>query len=286
MLPTFVKHPDGSVFINPSKRYVPSYWLTTNPNRVVAIGAGATTAPQLLPVDSQGHFEIFYAMCERDAACTIRIFDPGRSTELMNREVHIDTITSGVSGNASLRPFIWPESYFLNVEDAGRALTVQFRDLSGVGGNIRYALCGRRFYTKESPPDVYEKMFQYFGRKERTNVYFLTTDVATQIGAGVGTELVATARVTDEADFEMFKITSVHDGPYEFMLRNRSNGRALMSDFIHVDLGTGTAEFPFILPEPWLVERNYQVEIVFRNLQAGANNVFFTMTGRRLYYAQ
>lgn len=283
MLPTYIKQPDGTVLVNPAKRYVKPYWLTTEPV-TVALGAGATSAPTTMPIDTQGHFEAFYAMTERTGAATLTIFDPGTSRFMMNREIHIDTIVSGLSGNAAQRPFIWPESYFFNVEDAGRSVVVQFRDLTGAPNDIRFSLHGRRFYSKEAPPEIYKKMYEYFGRRERTNVYFLTTDNDVQIPANGNA--VAPCRVTDEGDFEIFKVCAVSDGPFEVTIRDRGSGRALMNNAVTDTLSAGNAEFPFIFVEPWLVERNYQIQLEFTDLSGADNDVWWTFVGRRLWYAQ
>ena len=284
MLPTYIKRSDGSVYINPAKRHVKPYSLTSNPT-IVTVAANATSAPITMPIDTQGHFEAFYAVCDRTGPATVTLFDPGTNRYLMNREVHMDTVVSCISGTGGQRPFIWPESYFFNVEDAGRAMIAQFRDLSGDSNDIRFMLEGRRFYTKEAPPEIYQKMYEYFGRKERTNVYFLTTDQDVTLPATTA-ETVARARVTDEADFEVFKIACVSDGPFEWTIRDTGTGRILSNDFTSNTMRTGTAEFPFIFVEPLLVERNYQLQLNMRNLSGVANRVFFTMIGRRLYYAQ
>lgn len=284
MLPTYIRRPDGSVFINPAKRHVKPYALVTRPT-IVTVAGGGSSPPITMPIDTQGHFESFYAVCDRTGPATVTLFDPGTNRFLMNREIHIDTIVSGLSGTGGQRPFIWPESYFFNVEDAGRAMIVQFRDLSGDTNDIRFMLEGRRFYTKEAPPEIYQKMYEYFGRKERTNVYFLTTDQEVNLPAAT-TDTAAFARVTDEADYEVFKIASVSDGPFEWTIRDTGTGRILSNDFHTNTMRTGTAEFPFIFVEPLLVERNYQLQINFRNLSGVPNRVFFTMIGRRLYYAQ
>ena len=285
MIPTYIKRPDGSVYINPTKRNVKSFALVTSPT-ITTLGAGGTSAPITMPVDTQGHFEAFYAVADRTGPCTITIFDPGTSRYLMNREIHIDTIVSGISGNGGQRPFIWPESYFMNVEDAGRALVVQFRDLSGSTNNVRFMLEGRRFYTKEAPPEVYQKMYEYFGRKERTNVYFLTTDQAVTLPASSTTVTNGYCRVTDEADFEIYKICAVSQGPFEYTLRDTSSGRILSNDYTSNTMRTGNAEYPFIFPEPILIERNYQLQFDFRNLSGASNAVYITLIGRRLYYGQ
>lgn len=285
MIPTYIKKPDGSVFINPAKRNVKSFALVTNPT-TSTMSAGGTTPPLTMPVDTQGHFEAFYAVADRTGPCTVTLFDPGTSRYLMNREIHIDTIVSGISGNGGQRPFIWPESYFMNVEDAGRALVAQFRDLSGASNTVRFMLEGRRFYTKEAPPQVYQKMYEYFGRKERTNVYFLTTDQDVSLTASSTTINSSFMRVTDEADFEIYKICSVSQGAYEWTLRDTSTGRILSNDYTSNTCRTGNAEYPYILPEPILIERNYSLQLDIRNLSGATNNVYFTLIGRRLYYGQ
>lgn len=285
MIPTYIRQPNGSVYINPAKRNVKSYMLTTSPT-TVTLGAGSTSAPLTMPVDTQGHFEGFYAIADRTGPATVTIYDPGTSRYLMNREIHIDTIVSGLSGTGGQRPFIWPESYFMNVEGAGRALVVTFRDLSSATNAIRFGIEGRRFYTKEAPPEVYQKMYEYFGRKERTNVYFLTTDATVTLPASATTVTSAFARVTDEADFEIYKICSTSQGAYEWTLRDTSTGRILSNDYTTNTMRTGTAEYPYILPEPILIERNYSLQFDFRNLSGASNNVYITLVGRRLYYGQ
>ena len=314
MLPTYIKRPDGSVYINPAKRYVKPYWLLTQGPPIIAgipqpnapegilLGAGVTSPPISMPIDSAGHFEAFYAMCQRQdpatgvapastpvTAATITLFDPGTSRFLMNQPCHIDTVVSGGATNtAAQRPFIWPESYFFNVEDAGRSVIATFRNLDPANQlEIFFTLHGRRFYTKEAPPEVYNKMYEYFGKKERTNVYFLTTDVSPVVVAA-GATVVTNTRVTDEADMEVFKISSVSTGSFDFVMRDTSTGRTLSNGTVTGSTGSGTAEFPFIFPEPLLLERNHQIQIEFTDTQfvPGQNTIFFTMTGRRLYYAE
>ncbi len=309
MLPTYIKRPDGSVYINPAKRFVKPYWLLTEAIGAapapegVRLAAAATSPPISMPIDSAGHFEAFYSMCERidsvtglpvastpTTAATITLFDPGTSRFLMNQPCHIDTMVSGATSTAAQRPFIWPESYFFNVEDAGRSVVAQFTNLAPAGNplDIFFTLHGRRFYTKEAPPDVYNKMYEYFGKRERTNVYFLTTDISpvnTTIAAPV---TVTNTRITDEADMEVHKITAVSTGAFNFLIRDTSTGRALSNGTVTGSTGVGTAEFPFIFPEPLLLERNHEIQITFTDAQVPAanNTIFFTMTGRRLYYAE
>jgi len=289
MLPTYVRDQDGRVWINPAKRHVRPYWLTTEPN-VITVAPGGTSVPQVMPIDTQGHFEAFYMLTQSDGPYTIQIFDPATSRFWQNRELHIGTVAGGLIGGVGTFPFILPESYFFNVEDAPRSVLVTFRNLLPLASNnIRFAFHGRRIYSRESPPDVQEKFREMYERKERTTAYFLTTDVTpvvlpVALGA---TPFVAPIRNTDEADFEVFKLMAVSTGPFEFRLRDRASNRTIMNQFVHQTQGMGLGTVPFIFQESWLIERNYQVDLELINLTAPLveNTIFFTMAGRRLYYA-
>ncbi len=277
MLPTFIHEKEtGRIYINPAKRHVKPYWLVTDPV-TIALGANATSNPIPMLIDTQGHYEIFYSMFQSTGDFTINIFDPGTRRFLMNREIHNRTI----AGTAR-RPHIWPESYFMNVENAQRSLLVTFRDLSGNPNNIRFTLVGRRFYHKESPPEIQAKMTEFFNKKERTNVYFLTTDdpIALLANATATFDI----RTTDEADTEIFKLMSVQDGIFEFDLLDASTGRTFMNGLIRQEVGFGDNEFPFILPESLVLERNYRLQARITDLSGAPNNIFLTFGSRRLYY--
>lgn len=287
MIPTYLKRPDGSIYINPAKRHVRPFWLTSNAPgtatpQVVPIPAGGTTNPIPFPIDTQGHFEIFYSMfVADDPRILINIFDPGTRRNLMNRPIHIATI-AGIAE----RPFFWPESYFMNVENGPRELQVSFTDFSGAPNNVRFVFYGRRLYQNESPPDVQEKMIQYFQKKERTNVYWLTSQDPITIPALATLTGPASPifEATDEADTEVIKMSIVNDGAFSFQLRELRNNRTLSNNPVHVTDGWGTGQFPFILQETFLIERNYDVAFELTDLSGAPNTLFPTMTARRLYF--
>lgn len=286
MIPTFLKREDGGIYINPAKRHVRPYWLTsqapaTPTPQIVSIPAGGTTPPIPFPIDTQGHFEIFYTMFQAtDPRVEINIFDPGTRRNLMNRGIRLPTI----AGTAT-RPFYWPESYFLNVDNGPRELQVSFTDFSGAPNDVRLVFYGRRLYQNEAPPAVQEEMIRYFASKERTNVYFLTTENAITVPA-LGILSGPTAPVfqaTDEASTEVMKMSIVNDGAFEFQLREQRNNRTLSNNPVHVVDGWGTGQFPFVLQETFLIERNYDVDFEITDLSGAENNIFATMTARRLY---
>lgn len=280
MLPTYIKDPAGRTWINPAKRNIRPFWLTTEPASVVLAG-GAVSDPVIMPIDTQGHFEAFYVVGQSTGAYTISIFDPATSKfwHQLGRELHSDTIT----GNAQ-RPFILPESYFFNVEDAARSLVLRFRDLTGLPNTIFFALHGRRIYHREAPPEVQMKFRDMYQRKERTQVYFLTTD-APVVLAGGATNVQVPIRNTDEGDMEVFKLSASSTGPFSFRIRERANNRTLSNEVVHSADGWGTGQFPFVFPETWVIERNFQVILELNDLSGAPNTIFFTLAGRKLYYA-
>jgi len=286
MLKTFLVGPKGEIFVNPAKRYVKPYWLNgTVPTTVVP--AGAVSDPITFTVDNQGHFEWFYIVGHSDAPYTLTIFDTGRRRFLMNREIHSDTIVSPTNIAGALltggRPHILMESYFINVEQAQRALQIQFRNLDTVNPNtIRLAFVGRRYYYREATPEIKEEFRQRFMAKERTNIYFVTTDRPISLAAGATDRFTITS--TDEADFEFLKMMAVSTGAFTWKLIDKSSGREFSPSVLRDVQGWGTADFPFILPESFLIERNYQFLLEVTNLTDEQNDIFVTLHGRRLYY--
>ncbi len=274
--------PEYSIHINKLKRHVRPFWLLTDSGEaeptITTVAANATANPVAMPVDTQGHFEAFYCLSQSTGPYTVIIFDPGKRRNLMNREIHIRTL----GGNAE-QPFIFPESYFMNVEDGQRSLMVTFRNLTNVQNQIRFALVGRRWYNKESSPQVQMEMRMKFAKRERTNVYFLTTDGAISLAGNAAGNFNIT--MDDLADTEIFKMMSFSDSPFTFEILERASNRTLSNGIIHSDLGFGTENFPFIFPESLLVERNYQLTLRITNLSPDTNNIFVNFAGRRLYYA-
>ena len=161
------------IYVNPAKRYVKPFWQTTDPD-VVTVPANGNSGIVPMSIDqSTGHFEVFYFEYEADGPFSIQIFDEGNRNFLMNRPVHINTI----AGNAR-RPFILPETIFINVARGTRQLSLVFYDLSGAENDIQFTMVGRRFTYKEAPIETFQQFDAYYGDKERTNLFFMTTSKA------------------------------------------------------------------------------------------------------------
>lgn len=289
-------------YINPTKRAVRPFWLlpqfAADQSFTLAAAGAAGDARRLIPfnVDTQGHFEIAFAMFVATSNnFLVEIFDGGNNQAgLQNQETH----ARAVAGSAR-RPFIWPESYFLNTQNAARTLFMNFRNLSAATNTIRWAFHGRRWYHKEAPPDVQDAIRKKFERMEKTYTYFLTINrlrESTPEGANPPAVTLAASQQlienqapvfesTNEADTEVHKVTVFSTGAFEFQLREEMSGRTLSNGFVQVTSGMGDGEFPFVYPETFLIERNYRVLFEVRDLSGAENRIFPVLTGRRLQYA-
>lgn len=289
-------------YINPVKRHVRPYWLIPKRADEQAItlapaGVAGDRYPDIqFEVDNQGHFEIAYAMYRATSPNFLfEIFDgSGNKKGLQNREIHALT----AMGTAR-KPFIWPETFFLNVEDRARSVYVNIRNLSAAPNTVKLCFHGRRWYHKEADAEVQQAIQDKFQRMEKTYTNFLTLQpLPPGLPEGANAPAVTLAggqtlqenqapmfKATDEADTEIHKLAVYSTGAFEFQLREKATGRILSNGWVEVTDGWGDGEFPFILPETFLIERNYEVLFEVRDLSGSTNLIYPTLTGRRLQYA-
>jgi len=300
-LKSWEKDFDG-YYINPTKRHVRPFWMVPKQAEqqaltLAAAGAAGDRAKLVqFEVDTTGHYEIESTMFVATSSdFLVEIFDGGNNMKgLQNQEIHARTI----AGTAR-RKFIWPESYFLNVQNAPRTLLMNFRNLSAAPNTVRWSFHGRRWYHNEAPPNVAKAIWERFEDMEKTYTYFLTLQpnvpetgvwanspaVTLAAGQALTENQAPQFHATDEADTEIHKLTYSATGAFEFQLRERQSGRTLSNGFVQVTNGWGDGEFPFVLPETLLIERNYQLLLEVRDLSGAENIIYPTLTGRRLQYA-
>jgi len=274
------------IYVNPAKRYVTPYWLTTDPDRVVVPGNGNSGKIPMKIDQFPGHFEMFYFLAMSEGPFAFKIYDEGNRVQLSNRAVHANTVT----GNAR-QPFILPETYFINVARGSHTLTVVFYDLSGQENTIQFVAVGRRFNYKEAPTDIFKDFFEYYGDMERSNLFMLTTtEPIASLAAGASVDLEF--RVTSDSFFEVMKLTAAsypENVNFETELAEMGSGRRFAPEGAFVDgsLQWGNGNFPHILPESYLFERDYRITGQITNLDAQQEADFYlTMTGRRIKYPE
>jgi len=279
--------PDGrpvmGVAVNPVKLFVRGYWLIDPQNPAVTLLAGAQTELRYL-IDSQGHFDWATLIGNSTGPYTLEFFDAGTNRRLQNRPVHSTTVVG-----SGMRPFRLPEPYFFNVGDSQRELVCTIRNnIFGQTNTIRLVPYGRRFYHKEAPPDVAREISRRFSEGQRTYSYFLTpretnSDGTVTAVAGNGTATF-TFDMDANADTDLQKFMAVSTGAFTYQLRERATNRTLSNGVIRNTEGWGNAEFPFLVSDTYLLERDKQLLCEVTDISGNSNSIFLTIAGRRLQY--
>lgn len=276
--------PVKGLVINPVKPFVRAYWIPGQaPDGTAEVVLGANGKANIdFVIDDQGHFDWKYLMGQSTGAYVIKFFDVGRNRELQNRPVH----SSLIVGSAQ-RPFILPEAYFFNVGDSQRVLRCEIRDISGSENTVRLVLHGRRFYHKDADPDVALEMQRFFGSGEKTYSYFLTPEEGDPV-TGAPPVIAANGKRTltlqsdAGADTELVKWMAVSTGDFKVSVFDRSKNKFLMNDAVVQANAFGNAEFPFILADSYLLERQKYLLFYLTDLSGAPNTVYLAAAGRRL----
>lgn len=273
------------VVINPIKNYVRNYWIAPDPVSVTLApqGTPGDTEELSFNVDSQGHFDWAYIVGSSDGIYSLEWFDSGTQRRLQNQPVVSSTIV-GIGA----RPFRLPEPYFLNVGESSREVVCKIRNLTAANNEVRLTIYGRRFYHREAPPDIALDIAKKFVHVWRTFSYFLVAKETASDGSitpvGAGLSETFTFQSDSNADTDIMKLMVSSTGTFNFTLRERATNRLLMNDVITSTSGFGNAEFPFLLADTYLLERQKELLLEVTDTSGSPNTIFVTMAGRRLQY--
>ena len=283
-IPLFLRRKkDNLVFLNELKRYVAPWQLTPQNigNRGILPVLLLTAQPCVFTPDQNGPFEGMYLTCElANQLMMVRINDAAYSRDLMNRDVLATTIMTPLAGGQN--PFVLPESLWL---EQRHNLIATFTDFSGAANTARPVVHGRKFWLRQARAGLADRFLQQRRTQRKiTTPYFYTTDQAVTLAAAAA-GIRAPITITEEGHFVAYKITCWSDGPFEFKLLDGETGIAISGTvFISNLQGTGTAANPYVLPEPWFVEKSRQLILEMNNFNAlSANRIFFTVSGRRVF---
>lgn len=283
MLPTYIGKKSSS-YVNPMEDFVTPFTLTDSLSDQFTIPATSSVVRRFI-VDNNGHFEIFSTafVIEFPALSDLvflNIKDMGTRRNLM-----IEPMQLNLLAGRGTNPFIWPESYFLNVTDGPREIQIEFNNTNAVPATISFTFYGRRWYQFDAPGPIQEKMENYFQNNERTNVYFLTSNETITIPGS--SSLLGTAapifRASDEAPTEIVKALSTIHADLEGRLVDDRTGKSFSNGFVPFNLMFGTVEFPFIFPETLIIDQNYRLRLEIINSAVGAQTVGINYASRRLY---
>lgn len=320
---SFVVMPDGQIRVDPSKQYITPFTLVTEPEEVEVpaavqmcpgiLSGGVATNPVILPIDNKGPFEVFYAAFSAKFAAgpqagqptdqfMVVLLDPKMQALLMNRELHARTFGGGFGSSeaaggfgtpfssAGGRPLVWPETFFMEPQQDGKALFLAYRNLTTQPIKIRWAFHGVRYYHLQAYKEALKEKQKIVGKGRISWPYFYTTDTDVVLDGGATSDF--DIRLTDEADVEIFKMTHFSDFPFLWRLQEKAGKRFLDSagpgiggapNGVHSDLGWGDAEFPFIPYETMYYEQNFKLILSLVNNQtAQLNRIFPTLVCRKI----
>lgn len=298
-LPIMVRDPKtGRIQVNELKRWIKPYTLVTEPDEIT-LGPNQVSEPIPMVLDAKGHFEVMEAFykTQQPEGFTVLIFDPGDRPLFMNREVHVSTIASGegVATNYSAfgsvgsagRPFKWPETFFMNTTEKGRAVFCQFRNLSSLENKIRFNLHGLRWYHMQAPAKVAARMAVIYREKFRSIPFFYTTENFVTLGGAKPATGTFDCRFTDEAWIEAMKLSRFSTGRFNCRIIEKSTTKRFMESAIRDDLVFGNGEFPFLMWESALFEPNYKISFELENLIGQQqNDIWLTVSCRKIFWDQ
>lgn len=298
-IPPLIRDPKtGKIVVNELKRYVKPFTLTTEPFEVT-LAADEVSDPIIMPLDGKGHFEIVRAhyQSEQPEGFTVEIFDPGglqaERPMLMNREVHVATIAAGgptdfasaaiINGTTSAgRPFVWPETFWMNVDEGTKALFVRFRNLSGSENTVRFAFHGNRWYHTLAPTPIADRMIEIYRRRFRTMPYFYTTDGIVQLDASGSGDF--TMRLGDDGWSEIHKLMSwSNNQDFSALISEVASGKKYMESNLHRKLVFGDGQLPFLMWEPTLFEPNFKLNFNLVDLSGDDNTIWITAASRKVF---
>ena len=329
---------DGKIQVDPAKQHILPFVLTTEPEAFLIPGAnllgdelvaggpvllagGLGAQPVAMPIDDKGPFEIIYSTRfgkftsgpnagQSTNKYTLVLFDPAKRPLLMNREIHAGTMTGGFGSslgagfgtaleNAGGRPFVWPQSWFMEPEENESALFVAFRNLTVDSIEVHFALHGVRYYDLKTFEEAKEKKMAMYGDSRVAWPYFYTTDTDVDLAPapGAGSSDEFDMRITDDADIEIFKMMKASDASFLWRLQEKSSGKRFLdsagpgvagaANGVHSDFGFGDGEFPFIPFETMYYEKKTKLILVLTNLDTvNRNKIFITFACRKIHHVE
>lgn len=299
MTPTWVTDSNGNVYLNDMCRYIKGDLLVPpqayNPLTVAAApGPGLFTQSNTVIFEGgeDAVTEIFSiigsqrgVVADVNNRLTVQIRDTAFRRTLMNRPILFDHVFGSV-----FQPFFLGESILLEGQQ-----TLEFTFFNNsAGGNAVVAMMleTRKFQASALSNPVNTDQIQLLRqRKTFMNPFWLTSDQAIQIPAG-GT---ATAFFRNTRDYYLIlqyimarTITAGVAGDLQeriaYFIRDAKTGRPLMNQPVTLNMGTGTSQFPFVLPTALMVEPFTNIQIDFFNLVTDQpTEVFWTFFGTGLY---
>jgi hypothetical protein len=291
MVPTLIEV-DGEIWLNELKRYAKGCVIAppsaTNP---VVVAQNSLSGPVVVEGSQDGVSEVWSFQGVHGASdatdvqnrLAVVITEQATRRQLMNRQV----LASQVFGHGQ-RPFRLCEGLLL---DGQQTMVFEFYNNSAAGGNANFymGLEGGKF---QGFGLGHKKVVEYLAiarkRKAYLAPYWLTSDADISLAASGSTRAFFT-NTSDKyllIEYIMaFVITTGSAGNeaaerFEFLITDGKTKRQLSNQHVTLNTGCGTAQYPFRLRDPLIVEPSTQIMVEFNSLLTDqAQEIFFTFAG-------
>lgn len=299
-IPSLITRDDGEVLAINSRRLaeIPFFLSTNQPNDSVTVPPRQASAPLVGSVSGEGPAQVFAfsreiqrppGTLQTDAQMRVfmQIQDGPMQRGLMNGAVHVDTIM----GSLGL-PYRLPEALYL---DELRSLIFMFTNLNTLADNLIRPLAHcSRFLTQQVDNDLTRVRKRMQERQYLSVPYWYTLDQG-PVDVNAGTTATATITVGQDHHFEFSKLSAVVEdlvagpaGPWDINIVDVSKGESIIDgpqnvDYpISGDLIFGTAQFPYNLYVPRLVQVGMRLVVTIVNNHVDAQRFHLTLGGRAL----
>jgi hypothetical protein len=246
----------GAPEINPVKVHTKTFWLASTPRTITIPPNGSQKVSFVIPPEQnlEGDLEIFFLELASATSQNIRVrlTHTGLNKYLMNQPVHILSVFGNMNGGC--QPFQTYESIFLQ---PNQELTVEFFDFSGAPNTVEPIVHGRKFIGYATSGMDRRGLIDSFARN--TWPYWLTTDQPITLLTGQVTPI----QFSQERQFhaELAKVmqfgtdTGAPAPVFYHISMNEGQSGNLIADNVPILTFAGNSNFPFPLPEPYLMLR-------------------------------
>jgi hypothetical protein len=298
---TILRDDQGRLFLNPAKEYIRPFELPMDqPNRTLTLPSGGQGGPIPMTAKLDGPIELYYIKVlvtdDQDAPVTAYDIDwqiehAGKRKVFSNRVMPL----SATAGDAG-RPYVLPETIFI---PAVQSINVTFFNRDLAERRVTLVMGGVKFYHQAAPSDVRKDLLGYVERRERTFTYWLLTDSLIVLAASE-TNRSALLTLADDADMEVFKLTSKSTAAWQTEIRDSEYDRSLTAGVklhasllfgghIATALADGILGSGGIYPARWatslLLRRSGKAQLLMDDLSGAENTVKPVFAGRKISYA-
>lgn len=275
----------GNYEFNAATLAIKPYWLTPENSSInsadpeeIEMGASASSAEIPIYTIDEGVIEISDLTCYRTYTCTVMLKDDARKQLITGRPCHVDTVFG-----SGTRQFRLSESLPLR---KNQAILMSCTALTANATAIKPVFAGQRILVDRiAGPggiEVRKKIVEREIRARYVLPYMCPLDEEPSM-TGNDTKVYYFTQQSI-AHFEVRKLTYVSTGAFKFKITDES-GNQLCNDWLYSTAVLGTADYPYLLPTPWVIQAGGKVKFEIKDLSGSANTIYLTLCGRQLFVA-